>query len=179
MPEHLTDPEAATLPFAGLTAWNAVAEQGRVRAGDVVLVQGTGGIPLFALQFAKLLGATVIVTSKNDEKLARARALGADHVINYAAVPEWSQRVLELTDGAGADLVMDPGGTVTMAQSIRAVRPGRHASACSTRWAAPSWACCCRYCSPITSGSRARTPDRAEMHEAMAQRHRAQRACGR
>jgi NADPH:quinone reductase-like Zn-dependent oxidoreductase len=124
VPEHLTDAEAATLPFAGLTAWSAVAEQARVRAGDVVVIQGTGGIPLFALQFAKLLGATVIVTSKNDEKLERANALGADQVINYLAVPEWSHSVLELTDGVGADLVLDPGGTVTMAQSIRAVRPG-------------------------------------------------------
>jgi NADPH:quinone reductase-like Zn-dependent oxidoreductase len=124
VPAHLSDAEAATLPFAGLTAWSAVAEQGRVRAGDVVLIQGTGGIPLYALQFCKLFGATVIVTSKNDEKLERARALGADHVINYARVPEWSGPVLEITGGLGADLVLDPGGTVTMAQSMRAVRPG-------------------------------------------------------
>jgi len=124
VPEHLTDTEAATLPFAGLTAWSAVAEQARVRAGDVVVIQGTGGISLFALQFAKLLGATAIVTSKNDEKLQRAKALGADHVINYIAQPEWSCTVLQYTDGIGADLVLDPGGTVTMAQSMRAVRPG-------------------------------------------------------
>jgi NADPH:quinone reductase-like Zn-dependent oxidoreductase len=124
VPEHLTDAEAATLPFAGLTAWSAVAEQARVRAGDLVVIQGTGGIPLFALQFAKLLGATAIVTSKNDEKLERAKVLGADHVINYIAQPEWSGTVLGFTEGVGADLVLDPGGTVTMAQSIRAVRPG-------------------------------------------------------
>jgi NADPH:quinone reductase-like Zn-dependent oxidoreductase len=124
VPQHLTDIEAATLPFAGLTAWTAVAEQARVRAGDVVLIQGTGGIPLFALQFAKLLGATAIVSSKNDEKLERATRLGADHVINYLAVREWSRRVLDITGGLGADLVLDPGGTVTMAQSVRAVRPG-------------------------------------------------------
>lgn len=120
---HLSDAEAATLPFGGLTAWSAVAEQGAVKAGDVVLIQGTGGIPLFALQFCKLRGATVIVTSKNDDKLERARVLGADHVINYARVPDWASAVLEITGGLGADLVLDPGGTVTMAQSMRAVRP--------------------------------------------------------
>lgn len=124
VPAHLSDVEAATLPFAGLTAWRAVVEQGRVVAGDVVLVQGTGGIALYALAFARMRGATVIVSSKNDDKLARARELGADHVINYQAVPEWSAAVLELTQGRGADLVLDPGGTATLAQSIRAVRPG-------------------------------------------------------
>ena len=123
VPAHLSDAEAATLPFAGLTAWSAVAEQGVITAGDVVVIQGTGGIPLYALQFCKLLGATAIVTSKSDEKLERAKTLGADHVINYASVPQWAERVLELTDGLGASLVMDPGGTVTMAQSVRAVRP--------------------------------------------------------
>lgn len=124
VPPHLSDIEAATLPFAGLTAWCAVREQGTIVAGDVVVVQGTGGVALFALQFAKLAGARVIVTSKNEEKLARARALGADHTINYQAVPEWSAAVLELTSGRGADLVLDPGGTVTIAQSLRALRPG-------------------------------------------------------
>jgi NADPH:quinone reductase-like Zn-dependent oxidoreductase len=124
VPPHLSDVEAATLPFAGLTAWCAVREQAGIVAGDVVVVQGTGGIPLYALQFAKLAGATVIVTSKNDDKLARARLLGADHTINYQALPEWSAAVLEITGGRGADLVLDPGGTVTMAQSLRALRPG-------------------------------------------------------
>jgi len=79
---------------------------------------------LFALQFAKQAGARVIVTSKNDDKLARARTLGADHTLNYRTLPEWSQAVLELTGGRGADLVIDPGGSVTMAQSLRALRPG-------------------------------------------------------
>jgi NADPH:quinone reductase-like Zn-dependent oxidoreductase len=124
VPPHLSDPEAATLPYAGLTAWRAVAEIGRVGHGDVVVVQGTGGIPLCAVQFAKMLGATVIVTSKNEQKLESARALGVDHTINYAAQPEWSTCVLEITDGLGAALVLDPGGTVTIEQSIRAVRPG-------------------------------------------------------
>ncbi len=123
VPDHLSDVEAATLPFAGLTAWNAVVEQAHI-TGGVVMIQGTGGVALYALQFCKMRGATVIVSSKSDDKLERARRLGADHVINYQAVPEWSQQVLELTDGCGADLVLDPGGTVTMAQSIRAVRPG-------------------------------------------------------
>lgn len=123
VPPHLSDAEAATLPFAGLTAWSAVAEQGRIKAGETVVIQGTGGIPLYALQFCKLLGVTAIVTSKSDDKLERAKALGADHVINYASVPQWDERVLELTGGVGAELVMDPGGTVTMAQSVRAVRP--------------------------------------------------------
>ena len=128
VPAHLSDAEAATLPFAGLTAWCAVREQGPIGAGDVVVVQGTGGIPLFALQFAKLAGAQVIVTSKNDDKLARARTLGADHTINYQAVPEWSAAVLDITEGRGADLVLDPGGTMTMAQSLRALRPGGRVS---------------------------------------------------
>ena len=124
VPEHLSDAQAATLPFAGLTAWCAVHEQARIGAHDVVVVQGTGGIPLFALQFAKQAGARVIVTSKNDEKLERVRALGADHTLNYEKQPQWSQAVLELTAERGADLVMDPGGSVTMAQSLRALRPG-------------------------------------------------------
>jgi NADPH:quinone reductase-like Zn-dependent oxidoreductase len=124
VPPHLSDVEAATLPFAGLTAWCAVREQAGVREGDVVVIQGTGGIPLYALQFARLAGAQVIVTSKNDAKLARARALGATHTINYQAVPEWSSAVLDWTNGRGADLVFDPGGTVTMAQSLRSLRPG-------------------------------------------------------
>jgi NADPH:quinone reductase-like Zn-dependent oxidoreductase len=124
VPAHLSDAQAATLPFAGLTAWCAVREQGAVGAGDTVVVQGTGGIGLFALQFAKLAGARVVVTSKNDAKLERARSLGADHVINYQAQPEWSAAVLEFTAGRGADLVLDPGGTQTLAQALRALRPG-------------------------------------------------------
>jgi NADPH:quinone reductase-like Zn-dependent oxidoreductase len=124
VPSHLSDVEAATLPFAGLTAWCAVREQAGVGEGDVVVVQGTGGIPLYALQFARLFGAQVIVTSKNDAKLARAHELGAAHTINYQTVPEWSSAVLDWTHGRGADLVLDPGGTVTMAQSLRALRPG-------------------------------------------------------
>jgi NADPH:quinone reductase-like Zn-dependent oxidoreductase len=124
VPAHLSDAEAATLPFAGLTAWRAVHEQAGIAEGDTVVVQGTSGIPLFVLQFAKLARARVIVSSKSDEKLERAKAIGADHTINYQSEPEWSRAVLDLTDGRGADLVLDPGGTVTMAQSLRALRPG-------------------------------------------------------
>lgn len=122
-PEHLSDVEAATLPFAGVAAWRTIHEQGGIGRGDTVVIQGTGGIPLFALQFAKQAGARVILTSKSDDKLERARQLGADHVINYANTPDWAQAVLDLTSGEGADLVLDPGGSATIAQSVRSVRP--------------------------------------------------------
>jgi NADPH:quinone reductase-like Zn-dependent oxidoreductase len=112
--------EAATLPCAALTAWNALAG---VKPGDLVLTQGTGGVSLFALQFAHALGAAVAVTSSSDEKLARARALGATHGINYRAQPEWAAELRRLT-GRGADLVIELGGAQSLAQSIRAVRTG-------------------------------------------------------
>lgn len=122
-PASMMDMQAATLPFAGLTAWCAVGRD-EVRAGDVVVVQGTHGVMLFALQLARVAGATVIATSKNDAKLARARELGAAHTINYQATPEWAGVVLDITGGRGADRVLDPGGTATMAQSLRSLRPG-------------------------------------------------------
>ncbi len=121
VPPHLDDAEAATLPFAGLTAWRAVQGLG---AGDTLVVQGTGGIPLFALQFARLAGARVLLSSKSEEKRAQARALGAAHTFDYEAEPEWHRLVLELTGGRGADRVLDPGGDATIAQSLRALRPG-------------------------------------------------------
>ncbi|MFW6094484.1 MAG: zinc-dependent alcohol dehydrogenase family protein [Pseudomonadota bacterium] len=124
VPEHLTNAQVATLPCAGLTAWRALAEEGSLKAGDVVVVQGTGGVSIFALQFAKAQGAEVIVTSSSDEKLERAAALGADHRINYRATPEWSDRVQEITAGRGADHVIEVGGANTFAQSLRAVRLG-------------------------------------------------------
>lgn len=123
-PEHLTDEEAAALPCAGVTAWNAIVTEGRVKAGDTVLVQGTGGVSLFALQFAKLHGAAVIVTSSSGEKLEKARSLGADAVINYRQTPDWDQAVLELTNGRGADLIVDLGGASTLNHSIAALRIG-------------------------------------------------------
>jgi NADPH:quinone reductase-like Zn-dependent oxidoreductase len=127
-PGHLTDDEAATLACAGVTAWNALVSEGEVRAGDTVLVLGTGGVAIFALQFAKLLGARVIVTSSSDEKLARAKELGADEGINYRQTPEWGARVKELTGGVGADHVVEVGGAGTLDQTLRAVRIGGRVS---------------------------------------------------
>ncbi len=115
VPEHLSFSEAATLPCAAVTAWNALAD---VAAGETVLLLGTGGVSLFALQFAKLRGARVIITSSSDEKLARARALGADETINYRNTPEWSRHVFELTDRHGVDLVVEVGGAGTLPQSF-------------------------------------------------------------
>jgi len=123
-PEHLSDIEAATLPCAALTAWSAVVSQGRVGPGDTVLTQGTGGVSLFALQFAKLAGARVIATSSTPERLQRLRELGADEVINYREEPEWGRRARALTGGRGVDHVVEVGGAGTLAQSIRAVRVG-------------------------------------------------------
>lgn len=117
-PAHLTDEEAATLPCAALTAWSAVVETGRTKPGDSVLVQGTGGVSLFALQFAKLCGARVTVVSGSDAKLERAKALGADHGLNYRTTPEWGKET------RGHDLVIDVGGAQSAPQSLRAVRAG-------------------------------------------------------
>jgi NADPH:quinone reductase-like Zn-dependent oxidoreductase len=116
--------EAATLTTAGLTAWRALVVEGGLKAGDTVLTLGTGGVSIFALQFAKAMGASVIVTSSSDAKLERARALGADHGINYRRCPDWARRVMELTDGRGADQVVELGGPGTLGQSIDAVRLG-------------------------------------------------------
>src|SRR4029079_19139859 len=114
VPSHLSDEEAATLPCAADTAWSALVTQGSLKAGDTVLIQGTGGVSLFALQFAVLSGARAIVTSKSDEKLARARDLGAVETINYQAVPDWDARALELTGGVGVDHVVEVGGAGTL-----------------------------------------------------------------
>jgi NADPH:quinone reductase-like Zn-dependent oxidoreductase len=124
VPAHLTDEEAASIPTAGVTAWRALVTEGRVKAGDTVLVQGTGGVSLFALQFAKLLGAFVIVTSSSDGKLERARELGADAVINYRATPGWGKRAREITGGTGVDHIIEVGGQGTLPESLRAIRPG-------------------------------------------------------
>lgn len=127
-PAHLTDQEAATLGCAGVTAWRSVVVEGGVKAGDVVVVQGTGGVSLFALGFAKMLGAVVVLTSSSGEKLERARALGADHLLNYKADPDWDRRVQELTGGRGADLVVDVGGADTFPRAVRAVKLDGHIS---------------------------------------------------
>ena len=123
VPQHLSDDEAATLPCAAVTAWHALVSAGGVKAGDVVLVQGTGGVSLFALQFAKLLGARVIATSSSDAKLARAKELGAADGINYKTTPEWGQRALELS-GKGVDHIVEVGGAGTLTESLRAIRMG-------------------------------------------------------
>lgn len=123
-PNHLSNMEAACLPCAGLTAWNATRVSGPIGPGDIVLTQGSGGVSLFALQFAKAFGATVIVTSSSDHKLERAKELGADHLINYASDPKWGQTALKLTGGKGTDIVIELGGTETLKQSLMAIRPG-------------------------------------------------------
>lgn len=123
-PEHLSDEEAATLTCAGITAWSALVTHGGIGEGDTVLVLGTGGVSIFALQFARLLGAQVIVTSSSDEKLERAKELGAGAGINYRKTPQWAEAVKELTAGEGVDHVIEVGGAETLPQSVRAVRPG-------------------------------------------------------
>ncbi|MCB1931730.1 MAG: NAD(P)-dependent alcohol dehydrogenase [Candidatus Accumulibacter sp.] len=124
LPAHLGDEEAATLPCAALTAWSAVVTYDTLGPGSRVLVQGTGGVALFALQFAKLLGAHVTVISSSDAKLARARALGADAGINYSTTPEWAKPARALTGGRGFDHIVELGGEKTLPQSLRCIRPG-------------------------------------------------------
>jgi NADPH:quinone reductase-like Zn-dependent oxidoreductase len=116
--------EAATLPCAAVTAWHALVSEGRLQAGDVVLTQGTGGVSLFALQFARLSGARVIATSSSDEKLTRALQLGASDGINYKTTPEWDKRVRQLTGDVGVDHVVEVGGAGTLGRSLKAVRTG-------------------------------------------------------
>lgn len=124
VPAHLSDAEVATLPCAALTAWNTLFCTGSLKAGDTVVVQGTGGVSMFALQFARMAGARVIATSSADDKLEQARALGATDVINYVATPKWGAEVQKLTDGRGADLVVEVGGAGTMQESLKAIRIG-------------------------------------------------------
>lgn len=122
IPEHLSFEEAATLPCAAVTAWCALISRGNMKAGDSVLVQGTGGVSIFALQFGAMSGARVIVTSSSDAKLAKAGELGAAVLINYRTDPDWEQRVLDATNGEGADHVVEVAGTLE--KSLRAVRVG-------------------------------------------------------
>lgn len=121
VPQHLSFEEAATLPCAGLTAWNALAEQGDVTAGDVVVCQGTGGVSMFGLQFAQMLGAEVIMTSSSDDKLEKVAQMGAAHGINYKDQPQWGKAVRRITGGRGADHIIEVGGAGTLQQSLKAV----------------------------------------------------------
>jgi NADPH:quinone reductase-like Zn-dependent oxidoreductase len=123
LPEHLSYEEGACLPCAALTAWHALMEHARIIPGQWVLVQGTGGVSIFALQLARLAGANVIALSSSDEKLGRARALGAAHGVNYKATPDWDKAVLELT-GQGVDHVVEVGGAGTLERSLRSIRIG-------------------------------------------------------
>lgn len=125
-PKGYSAAQAATLTCAGLTAWRALFVDYTLKPGDTVLVQGTGGVSIFALQFAKAAGATVIATSSSDEKLERVKALGADYVINYKETPAWGPKALELTGGRGVDCVVEVGGAGTLDQSMLAARVGGH-----------------------------------------------------
>jgi NADPH:quinone reductase-like Zn-dependent oxidoreductase len=125
-PKNFSHAEAATLTTAGLTAWRALHDDGGLKAGETVLVQGTGGVSIFALQFAKMAGATVIATSSSAEKLAKLEALGADHLIDYRKNPNWAEIARGFTGGRGVDHVIDVGGPGTLEQSMIAARLGGH-----------------------------------------------------
>jgi len=124
LPEYLTYEEAASLPCAAVTAWNGLVEQGKLIAGQTVLLLGTGGVSMFALQIAKLHGAQVLITSSSDEKLARAKGLGASETINYKADTDWEKTVWSLTGKVGVDHVVEVGGPGTLEKSLQAARQG-------------------------------------------------------
>ena len=124
VPDYLSYEEAATLPCAAVTAWQGLMTKGGMQAGDTILVLGTGGVSIFALQFAAMAGAKTIITSSSDAKLERAKRLGAAECINYKTTPDWGHRVLELTDGVGVDHVVEVGGVGTLEKSLQAVRIG-------------------------------------------------------
>jgi NADPH:quinone reductase-like Zn-dependent oxidoreductase len=126
IPESLSFEEAATLPCAAVTAWNALAVSGKLKAGETVLILGTGGVSIFALQFAKLMGAKVIATSGSDEKLEKAKLLGAGETINYKTREDWERAVFELTGKRGVDHVIEVGGAGTLTRSLKAVRHAGH-----------------------------------------------------
>lgn len=123
LPEHLSYEEGAALPCAAVTAWHALISEGGLNPGDTVLLQGTGGVSIFALQFATMVGAHVIITSSSNEKLERAKALGAAELVNYKENPDWDRRVIELT-GVGVDHIVEVGGAGTLNKSLKAVRMG-------------------------------------------------------
>ncbi|MCZ6470450.1 MAG: NAD(P)-dependent alcohol dehydrogenase [Gammaproteobacteria bacterium] len=124
IPAHMSFEEAATLPCAGLTAWNCLVEQASLKAGNTALFLGTGGVSIFGLQIAKMMGARAIITSSSDNKLERAKDLGADALINYRQTPDWEAKVLELTNGTGVDVTIETGGGGTLEKTIEATRIG-------------------------------------------------------
>lgn len=126
IPDHMSFEEAASLPCAAVTAWRALIEEGGLKAGETVLLLGTGGVSIFALQIAKMHGAVVTVTSSSDEKLARVKEMGADHTVNYRTTPEWQDAVKQANGGRGVDHVVEVGGSGTLARSIEAARVGGH-----------------------------------------------------
>ena len=139
VPDALGDLEAATLPCAGLTAWSSLFVIRATRPGDSVLLLGTGGVSIAGLQLAKAAGATVIITSSSDAKLARARALGADHTINYRSTPAWGEHARALTGGRGVDVVLEVGGVGTLAQSSAALREGGDVAGIGLLTGTPTW----------------------------------------
>jgi NADPH:quinone reductase-like Zn-dependent oxidoreductase len=124
IPAHLSAEESATLPCAGVTAWHALVEHGRLIAGQTVLLQGTGGVSTFGLQLAHAMGVQVVITSSSDEKLARAKSLGANRGINYKSTPDWEKAAMEFTGGLGVDHVVEVGGAGTLTRSFGAIRVG-------------------------------------------------------
>ena len=124
IPRHLSLEEGATLPCAGVTVWHAMMEHAKLKAGDTILLQGTGGVSIFGLQFAHAMGIRAIITSSSDEKLAHAKKLGAAFGINYKTTPEWDKAAMEFTGGAGVDHVVEVGGAATLARSFDAIRVG-------------------------------------------------------
>jgi NADPH:quinone reductase-like Zn-dependent oxidoreductase len=124
IPAHLSLEEAATLPCAGVTVWHAMMEHAKLKAGDTVLLQGTGGVSIFGLQFARAFGIAAIITSSSDDKLARAKKLGAAHGINYKTTPDWEKAATEFTGGRGVDHVVEVGGAATLTRSFHAIRAG-------------------------------------------------------
>jgi NADPH:quinone reductase-like Zn-dependent oxidoreductase len=128
IPEHLNFEEAATLPCTGVTAWNGLFVSGHLQPGKTLLLLGTGGVSLFGLQFGRMAGATIILTSSSEVKMEQARALGAQHTINYRTSPDWEKRVLEITGGRGVDLTLEVGGAGTLSSTLRATRHGGEVS---------------------------------------------------
>lgn len=128
LPPHLSFEQGAALPCAGVTAWNGLFDSGNLRAGQTLLLQGTGGVSLFGLQFGKIAGANIISISSSDEKLERARTMGAHHTINYRTEPDWEKRVLEITGKRGVDVTLEVGGTGTLSKTMKATAYAGHIS---------------------------------------------------